>query len=70
MRILYLSDSIFSEIGCITFYAGICFPYNLVAIETEKGYFSVIIATVATKDKNLLQKLESYRFKPPLQKLG
>ena len=42
----------------------------MVAIETEKGYFSVIIATVATKNKNLLQKLESYRFKSPLQKLG
>ena len=50
-------------------YEGICFRNNIFH-GNRKRHFLVIIAKVVTRKKRLLQKLESYRFKPSLQKLG
>ena len=67
------SVSISSEIVWIEklnyFYEGICFRNNIFH-GNRKKHFLVIIAKVVTRKKKLLQKLESYRFKPSLQKLG
>ena len=51
------------------FQNGIYFP-TMVAMETKKMQFLNYHSNGCYKEKKLLQKLESYRFKPSLQKLG
>ena len=68
-----LSGSIFSEVvwnyKLDYFRDRIYFP-NIGCHGNKKDNFPVMIVTVATRKKTILQKLESDRFKLPLQKLG
>ena len=68
-----LSGSIFSEVvwnyKLDYFHDRIYFP-NIGCHGNKKDNFPVMIVTVATRKKTILQKLESDRFKPPLQKVG
>ena len=66
LRILYLFDSISSEI-----------VWSISCIISMKEFFSLTMVAMeigkrhgCCKEKKLDQKLESYRFKLPLQKLG